>query len=355
MTVAWFVRSRGKLVDHDYVWQPLAGPGALAPQELIDRGYQGHSCETLVNVQRPALILFGDQQDRLVLLVTGLVPKGDPADFLALTRSGAVYAWGGNHDGELGPAARGGPFDATPVQVALPGTATAVSAGCYDSLAVTSAGQVLAWGSRIDGELGSQPADAVSGPVTMPFPAGVRITQVSAGCEFNLALSTNGTVYAWGNDTAGQLGQLVTGQESFLPVPVPRTGPGASVVDWVSAGCDHALARTASGAVLAWGSDSYGQLGNGTRGGDQSQPVAVTLPGRVSVSQIFAGDQYSIAVTSAGEILTWGNDATGQLGRPAAATGSTPGPVGGQGSVRALLAGTGPGAQHGIAIGQSPR
>lgn len=118
------------------------------------------------------------------------------------------------------------------------------------------------------------------------------------------------TILAWGEYRFGQLGDG-TGTDSGTPIPV-RLPPGTAVTA-IAAGNEHSLALTSTGTVLAWGNNSFGQLGDGTNT-SRITPVTVSLPPGTTVTAIAAGRSHSLAVTSAGTALAWGNNSFGQLG-----------------------------------------
>jgi alpha-tubulin suppressor-like RCC1 family protein len=240
---------------------------------------------------------------------------------LAVTSDGSVLAWGYNADGELGD---GSTVDSsTPVAVHLPaGTrVTAVAADRGQSLAVTSDGSVLAWGSNVNGDLGDgSPVDS-STPVAVHLPAGVRVTAVAAGNAFSLAVTSDGSVLAWGNNYYGQLGDGSTAASS---TPVAVDLPAGVRVTAVGAGDGQSLALTSDGSVLAWGSNQYGQLGDGSVGGVSSTPVAVDLPAGVRVTAVAAGTFYGLALTSDGSVLAWGPNYYGELGDGSTTDRTTP-------------------------------
>jgi alpha-tubulin suppressor-like RCC1 family protein len=93
------------------------------------------------------------------------------------------------------------------------------------------------------------------------LPAGVTVTSVRAGCDHSVALTSAGTVMAWGNNDFGQLGNGTT-TSSGQPVGVML--PAGTKVASISAGCSDGLVRTASGKVLAWGYNGDGELGDGS-------------------------------------------------------------------------------------------
>lgn len=147
---------------------------------------------------------------------------------LARTTTGLVLAWGNNSDGELGDDSASN--SSVPVQVRLPaGTkVTSVKGGCYDSLALTSTGRVLAWGLNSFGELGDGTRRSSGTAVRVRPPRGVRVTAISAGCFFNLALTASGEVLAWGCNYGGSLGDSNLNATSPIPVRV-RLRPGIRV------------------------------------------------------------------------------------------------------------------------------
>jgi alpha-tubulin suppressor-like RCC1 family protein len=268
---------------------------------------------------------------------------------LAVSTGGQVYAWGDNAAGQTGKSPKSTHQNSEPVQVNLPGdaTATAVAAGCADSLALTTGGRVLAWGSDARGQLGNGQGHPSRRPVAVKMPRGVKVSQISAGCLFNLALSTTGQVYAWGDDHHGQLGAGHGFADSNVPVPVR----GAVHVTAISAGCTHSLALTASGTVLAWGSGAHGDLGDGANASADA-PRAVRLPGQ-KVTQVCAGSDFSLALTSGGSVLAWGSGASNQLGNGGSADSAVPVPAHLNSAIIAVLA-AGPDAQHTVAIPRPP-
>ena len=262
---------------------------------------------------------------------------------LALTSAGAVYAWGDNAKGRLarGPALA---MSSVPVRVTL-GRATAIGAGCTYSMALAG-GKVYAWGANGAGQLGDGKKKPSHRPVEVGLPAGA--TRIAAGCSFGLALTSKG-LYAWGQGSDGQLGDGAKPRYALVPVKV-RIPASAGRVTAIAAGCDHALALTSGGTVLAWGSDSAGQLGV-SGGGTRDEPAVVALPPGASVTGICAGADFSLALTSGGKVLAWGSDSAGQLGD---GPGAGPGLVTTGLSGVIVAVGAGPGAEHALAIRQPP-
>lgn len=229
----------------------------------------------------------------------------------------AIAGWGNSSLGQLGTGMASKGLVLSPVLTALPpGTRiTQVAPGCDQALALTSTGSVLAWGDNSQGELGNGSTGGFSAtPAPVRFPAGVRIRQISAGCDFSLAVTTDGQVWGWGDNVNGQLGATAGG---FQPSPVQAQLPAGVRVRAVSAGGAHSLAVTTAGQVLAWGANGNGQLGTGGTSTGGATPVPVHLPPGIRVSSVSAGDLSSEAVTVNGEVLGWGIQAGGVLGNGA--------------------------------------
>ncbi|MGH2773323.1 MAG: fibronectin type III domain-containing protein [Actinomycetota bacterium] len=245
-------------------------------------------------------------------------------------------AWGQNGEGQLG---NGGTDDSSfAVPTALPPGVTSVAAGGQHGLAITSAGKVVSWGSNDSGQLGEgsvtvgdERGKGRTTPVEVDFPLEVKeVTAVAAGHAHSLALTGDGKVLAWGSNDRGQLGD---GTVARRTAPVLVKLPPGVVARSVSAGAAHSLITASDGRVFAWGSNTYGQLGDGTNPtgglpgdltGDSMVPVQVLLPPSLTVTGVSAGEKHSLAVTSAGEVFAWGDDYEGQLGNPTL----TPGPTG---------------------------
>ncbi len=229
---------------------------------------------------------------------------------LALLGNGTVMAWGDNEDGQLGD----GNHQESEVPVAVKGLTgvKAIAAGGNHSLALMSNGSVMAWGDNEAGELGSGGTKSSDVPVAVKGLS--RVSAISAGGEFSLALLSNGTVEGWGSNESGQIGtgteekEEGEGQRSDVPIGVE----GLTGVTAIAAGSDHALALVGGGTVMAWGEDNFGELGNGKTAAREPRPAAVGgLSGVVAIS---AGGQDSEALLSGGSVMTWGTNHFGQLG-----------------------------------------
>ncbi|WP_018800895.1 RCC1 domain-containing protein [Salinispora arenicola] len=239
---------------------------------------------------------------------------------LAVTSAGTALAWGDNFWGQLGDGST--TRSRTPVAVNVPAgtTITAVAAGQGHSLAVTSAGTVLAWGDNSSGQLGDGTATDSSTPVAVDVPAGTTVTAVAAGGLHSLAVTSGGDVLAWGANGSGQLGDGTTTSSS---TPVAVDVPAGTTITAVAAGGLHSLAVTSAGDVLAWGANGSGQLGDGSTT-HSSTPVAVNVPAGTTITAVAAGQGHSLAVISTGTALAWGANTFGQLGDGSTTSSSIP-------------------------------
>jgi alpha-tubulin suppressor-like RCC1 family protein len=242
---------------------------------------------------------------------------------LALTTGGKLLAWGYNGDGALGTGSTTNHHK--PVWVKLPTgiKVTAISAGYNSALALTSTGRVLSWGAGLDGQLGNGTGTSRHVPGYVKLPRHTKITSIAAGNGTGYAVTTAGRLLAWGFNVYGELGDgTVTGRLTPVFAKLPR---GVKVVAAV-AGLIHALALTSGHKVLAWGSNSNGQLGTGSVV-NHRKPVWVKLPAGTKVSALAAGEFFSMALTTRQHILTWGENNRGQLGDGTTADRHLPGRV----------------------------
>jgi alpha-tubulin suppressor-like RCC1 family protein len=199
-----------------------------------------------------------------------------------------------------------------PVSVSLPAgtTVSALAAGDSHGLAMTSGGQVLAWGYNDDGELGNGTTTSSTVPVSVSLPTGTTVNAVVTHGYHTVALTSAGQLLTWGYNYFGQLGNGTT-TNSAVPISVPL--PTGTTVTNAATGHYHTMVLTSAGQVLTWGDNESGQLGNGTND-NSSVPVSVSLPSGTTVTDVAGGGLHSLARTSAGQVLTWGMGAYGESG-----------------------------------------
>jgi alpha-tubulin suppressor-like RCC1 family protein len=220
----------------------------------------------------------------------------------------------------LGPAAQ--------AALAVSGRPAPIAAGSVHSC-VTESGKAYCWGYNLDGELGDGSTADSSVPVTVDTSgvlAGKVLTQISALGGHTCALDTAGAAYCWGFNLQGELGDGSTA-DSSVPVAVDTSGALAGkTVTQISAGGFHTCAVTATGTAYCWGSNQYGQLGNGAAT-DSGLPVAVAAGGALAgqaIAQVSVGDEQACAVTAAGVPSCRGDNLDGQLGDGSTVNSSVP-------------------------------
>ena len=235
-----------------------------------------------------------------------------------------LATWGYNEFGQLGNNSftdSGVPVLATQSGVLAGKTVVSVSAGIWHCLALCSDGTVAAWGDDLEGELGNNRATNSSVPVLVTQSgvlAGKTVIAVDTCGWHSLALCSDGTVAAWGANTLGQLGNGST-TNSSVPVLVNQSGvlAGKTVVQ-IAAGADFNLALCSDGSLATWGYDTTNQY---------NVPVLVTqsgvLAGKAVVS-ISGGRCHSLALCSDGTLVAWGYGWSGQLGNNSTTDSSAP-------------------------------
>ena len=275
---------------------------------------------------------------------------------VALTADGTVWAWADNSSGQLGIGTSTDQF--SPVQVRISATSllhnvTAIAAASNTSYALTADGAVFAWGANTAGQLGTNTMSSesfavpVHGIGNVGFLTGV--TAIAANGSAAYALTGDGSVLAWGLNAGGQVGDGTLTQR-LTPVQVSGLGPGSGVIS-IAAIAGGAAALKSDGSVFAWGLNGAGQIGDGTTAA-RVAPVAVTGLGSGSgVVAIGAGggvgQGHTFALKSNGTLLSWGTNGSGQLGDGTLAAHLTPQPVPAAGSDLWSVAG---GALHSLAL-----
>jgi alpha-tubulin suppressor-like RCC1 family protein len=254
-----------------------------------------------------------------------------------------LYAWGNNFSRKLGTAVTDtSSSQPTPV-VDLSGV-RAATGGDGNGYALRTDGTVAAWGSNDTGQLGNGWTSRYSnGRSAVPVPVlGLTgITAIAGGGRTAFALRGDGTVWAWGDDPLGLLGD--DGIQVAASAPVRVSGL-TNVVSIATSGTT-AYAVRSDGTVWAWGSNSYGALGTGTF--DEGAPLPVRVSGLTGVTAVAAGGTTAYALRDDGTVWAWGDNGDGQLGNgqpcsphPAACESRTPVQVSGLTGVTSLAGGS---------------
>lgn len=251
------------------------------------------------------------------LSASSMIAAGDyHAAGLVSTASASAWSVGANWFGQLGDGAV--LSNSTPVAVQTLTNVTALAAGEYHTLAVKSGGTVWAWGANWYGGLGNGTTTNSAVPVQVSTLS--NIIAVSAGGVHSLALTGTGTVSAWGGNLYGQLGLGSTTDRTTAATITALNPTTLSRVIAIASGSVHSLALKSDGTVWAWGWNDYGQLGDGTAT-QRTSPVAVKYMANATTSAtltnviaIAAGRYHSLAITKDGKLWTWGYNGTGQVG-----------------------------------------
>jgi alpha-tubulin suppressor-like RCC1 family protein len=188
--------------------------------------------------------------------------------------------------------------------------------------AIRADGLLFTWGSNLSGQLGDGTRIARSSPVQI---GNDSWTQVSAGGENTAAIRSDGRLFTWGTSLDGLLTDVPLGSDAFSrSSPVQVNPAGISFYKSISIGSNHALAIASDDRLIAWGVNSFGQLGNGV-----VQTLAVPQQiGTSSWTQVSAGASFSAAISSDGRLFTWGINSSGQLGDNTIVSKSSPVQIG---------------------------
>jgi len=240
---------------------------------------------------------------------------------VALKTDGTVWTWGENYAGQLG---KGDTVDAAnPIEVNGLTDVKAIALGTDHVVALKGDGTVWTWGDNSAGQLGQGEYESKSTvPLQVKNSDGnghlTDILMVAAGSYHSIALKSDGTVWSWGDNSTLQLG-IGDNIDHNLPVQVSNeTGDSfLTEVDFIAAGTYH-NAAIIDGAVWTWGNNWYGQLGDGTTT-SKARPVPVVgiedidKPIKsVAIGSVYSG--HTLAITNMGKVLAWGDNSYGQLG-----------------------------------------
>ena len=252
---------------------------ALAPPSLFDWGDEalgelGNGVngpdQLAVSFGKPAMIAPSPAPIPLPAGVRQLVAFRD--DGMALLSNGTVATWGDGSYGQTGDGVR----NISLIPIVLSGLTgiTQIAGNGADEMALDSSGTVWVWGNNYSGQAGNGTQGGyLLTPQRVPGLSGV--VQIAAGAASDYALKSDGTVWAWGYNTDGELGDDTTLNRLY-----PSQVPGLTGISKIAAGQEVAYAIRPDGSVMAWGNNSHGLLGNGSRHRDVHHPRAGAGPDR---------------------------------------------------------------------------
>jgi alpha-tubulin suppressor-like RCC1 family protein len=292
---------------------PVSTPdGFSSPTSYVDTGLlNGTSYFYVVNASN-AFGLSADSEEvrgtpGFNVLTVGAGSSSHRSLFVLQDRT--LWVCGSNGSGALGVGTNISQAS-SPIQVNLSNVVAAAS-GANHSLALLDDGTVWAWGDNGQGQLGLGPSTFFS-LVPLPVPGLSGFIAIAAGWDFTLALKNDGSVWTWGANAKGQLGN---GSAGATPLPTPTMVPGLPEIVAITAGEDHAFALAKNGMVWSWGNNEAGQLGQ-----DPLAASIVPTPAKVynltGIISIAAGRHHGVAARNDGSIWIWGDNNFGYLGVP---------------------------------------
>ena len=233
----------------------------------------------------------------------------------ARKRTGELFCWGKNSQGQLGIGRTGD--RATPVHVETLGADVAtIGMGRNHGCAHKTDGTLWCWGKNSQGQLGDGTRERRAEPVQV-VSLGEIVAEVSSGTnsDSTCAVDNGGYTWCWGKNSQGQLGDGTTRSRSTpTMIATDANGDAFNGVTDVCVGKQHACGRRSSGEVWCWGSDSHGQLGDDHRRRSQRRPVRVALSGDAQLYGLSCGSEHTCALLSDGSLECWGSNRDGQLG-----------------------------------------
>jgi alpha-tubulin suppressor-like RCC1 family protein len=236
----------------------------------------------------------------------------------AIKTDGTLWTWGRNSYAMVGDNTATN--RSTPVTTFAGGTNwKQVSVGARTLSAIKTDGTLWAWGTNANGQVGDNTTTNRTTPVTT-FAGGTNWKQVDNGYFHTAAIKTDGTLWTWGHNSYGQIGNNTSGTNRLTPV---TTFAGGTNWKQVSCGAYHTAAIKTDGTLWTWGHNSYGQIGNNTSGTNRLTPVT-TFAGGTNWKQVSCGFAFTSAIKTDGTLWTWGRGTDGQLGNNTTINRSTP-------------------------------
>ena len=227
----------------------------------------------------------------------------------ALHRIGNMSCWGNNEFGQLGNGQRTND-SYVPLKVRGITGATAITAGLEHSCALHESGSTSCWGYNSFGRLGN--GTNLTSMVPMEVAGITDAAAITAGSRHSCALHQDGAISCWGSNWYGQLGKGRNGEDAGSSVPVEVAGIDDAKV--IATGDSHSCALHEDGTISCWGDNRYGQLGNGQSGYVNASSLPVQIAVITDATAIATGRAHSCALHQDGTVSCWGSNTRGQLG-----------------------------------------
>ena len=244
---------------------------------------------------------------------------------LVLGSEGSLWSWGENSAGQAGVGSNSILYTAHPMEVLNQQDVAKVTTASFHSMALLTDGTLMVWGSGLSGALGLGEQLSTNYPSLISDMT--NVVDIALGQHFSLALKDNGEVWGWGHSRFGQIGEngvgidQVTGND-ITHRTVPIKVKGLQNIIAISSGHRYSLALDSNGDVWAWGLNSANYLGVGTTDDYVFTPKKVL--GLSDIVEISVGDNSSMALRSDGRILAWGSNSYGELGIGTTSSASSP-------------------------------
>jgi alpha-tubulin suppressor-like RCC1 family protein len=227
---------------------------------------------------------------------------------VAIKTDGTLWTWGNNISGQIGDNTT--TFRSTPVTTFSGGNNwKSIAGGQFHTVAIKTDGTLWTWGRSNSGQLGNNDSftDSVT-PVTT-FAGGNNWRQIECGWSHTMAIKTDGTLWTWGRNAEGQLGDNTTTQRN---TPVTTFLGGG---DWksIAGGQIFTASIKTDGTLWTWGDNLSGQLGDNSGASSKNTPVTTFLGGG-DWKSVATGGTHITAIKTDGTLWTWGSNASGQLG-----------------------------------------
>jgi alpha-tubulin suppressor-like RCC1 family protein len=229
-----------------------------------------------------------------------------------LTPAGKAYCWGNGLSGQLGDGILHAPAT-SPSAVVGDRAYSQITAGRYHSCAYTPSGEAWCWGSNADGQLGDGNYQTQSASPRM-VAGGRAYTQISAGNRHTCGVTPSGEAYCWGYNYNGQVGLYPYNDWVYYVLVPAQVRAPQLVLSKISAGGAHTCALAPWGEAFCWGDNHVGQLGDGTWRWTKASARVVDVWGGLVFQEITSGDQHSCGLTGSGAAYCWGSNEFGQLG-----------------------------------------